>query len=388
MKFADFWKPIQFQLNSRLSNWLVYLMGFWRKSLDHQATSQLLKDNIVYQQQQEPISDFVFESVDRRRTIPWNSLNNLDQLYQDDIIFEPEYVWKVDVNDKFKTLNLCPSGTVLVNQNLLLDLDYGTAAGLKLKGQFKTKEVEYPLVVAPWSHFFGGYFSFVSLVIVKLCRIEQVFGKEIWRSAKVCYPLFKTQFETEYLQKLGIDQDHLIDTANIDYKIKAKSLIIANNQSNINRVSPSDIQLLRKKFLSPVVNLPKKRIFFPRRSKRVLENETEIRQLLQEFDFEVIEDIPRTVEEQIAIFQQAAVIVGVHGAGLTNLLWCDPGTKVIELFYSGYTKAGFYYFCKVLGLDYSCIFDDAIAIEHFTNQFHNLTINVDTLRKELLRVLT
>ncbi|HBW57340.1 MAG TPA: glycosyltransferase family 61 protein [Oscillatoriales bacterium UBA8482] len=388
MKFINLSKQIPVQLKSRLSNLLVYLIGFWRKSLDHQATAELLKDNIVYQQQQEPISDFVFESVDGKRTIPWNSLNNLDQLYQDDIIFEPEYVWKVDVNDKFKTLNIGPSGTVLVNQNLLLDLDYGTAAAFKLKGLFNTKEVEYPLVVAPWSHFFGGYFTFVSLVIVKLCRIEQAFGEEIWRSAKVCYPLFKTQFETEYLQKLGIAPDHIIDTANIDYKIKAQSLIIANNQSNINRVSPSDIQLLRKKFLSPVVNLPKKRIFFPRRSKRVLENEVEIRELLQEFDFEVIEDIPRTVEEQIAIFQQASVIVGVHGAGLTNLLWCDPGTKVIELFYSGYTKAGFYYFCKVLGLDYSCIFDEAIAVEHFTNQFHNLTINVDTLRKELLRVLT
>lgn len=387
MKLADR-KAIQFQLYNRLSNLLVYLMGFWRKSLDHQETAQLLKDNIVYQRQEEPIADFVFQSVDGKRTISWNTLNNPEKSDQDDIIFEPEYVWKVDVNDQFKTLHLCRSGTVLVNQKILLDLDYGTAAAFKRKGLFNTKEIEYPLVVAPWSHFFGGYFSFVSLVVVKLCRIEQAFGEEIWQKAKVCYPLFNTQFEKEYLQKFGIDQDHLIDTASIDYKVKAQSLIIANNQTNINRVSPSDIQLLRKKFLSPVTNTPKKRLFFPRLHKRILENEAEIRELLLEFDFEIIEDIPRSVEEQIAIFQQASVIVGVHGAGLTNLLWCDPGTKVIELFYSGYTKAGFYYFCKVLGLEYSCIFDDAIAVEHFTNQFHNLTINVATLRKELLRVLS
>lgn len=67
MKFKIFWKIIQFQVKNRLSNWFVYLMGFWRKSLDHQATAELLKDNIVYQQQQEPIPDFLFQSVDGKR---------------------------------------------------------------------------------------------------------------------------------------------------------------------------------------------------------------------------------------------------------------------------------------------------------------------------------
>ncbi len=36
--------------------------------------------------------------------------------------------------------------------------------------------------------------------------------------------------------------------------------------------------------------------------------------------------------EQIALFNGAKVIVAPHGAGLTNILFCDPGTKIIELF--------------------------------------------------------
>jgi Glycosyltransferase 61 len=36
--------------------------------------------------------------------------------------------------------------------------------------------------------------------------------------------------------------------------------------------------------------------------------------------------------EQIALMRDAAVVVGPHGAGLSNLVFCAPGTKVIELF--------------------------------------------------------
>ena len=30
-------------------------------------------------------------------------------------------------------------------------------------------------------------------------------------------------------------------------------------------------------------------------------------------------------------FAEATHIVAAHGAGLTNLLWCNPGTKVMEI---------------------------------------------------------
>ena len=34
--------------------------------------------------------------------------------------------------------------------------------------------------------------------------------------------------------------------------------------------------------------------------------------------------------DQITLFQGAEFIIGPHGAGLSNLLFCAPGTKVIE----------------------------------------------------------
>ncbi len=40
------------------------------------------------------------------------------------------------------------------------------------------------------------------------------------------------------------------------------------------------------------------------------------------------------IRDHIALFRQARVIIGPHGAGMTNILWSSPGTHVIEL---GYT---------------------------------------------------
>ena len=36
--------------------------------------------------------------------------------------------------------------------------------------------------------------------------------------------------------------------------------------------------------------------------------------------------------DQVALFRDAETVVAPHGGGLTNLVFCDPGTKVIELF--------------------------------------------------------
>ncbi|MEW6491814.1 MAG: glycosyltransferase family 61 protein [Cyanobacteriota bacterium] len=367
---------------------LHFLLGVWRQSLDRASSIQILEGSIVYKKQHQPLDGSPFESsVVPTTNLNLKALNNPENAEKNEIYFETDYVWKLDVNESIISLQLCSSGTALVNQKFLLDLDYGTSAALR-DFPIKLQQVEYPLVVAPWSHFFGGYYSFVAWVLAKLCRIEEALGQDIWQEAKVCYPLFNSKYEWQYLSKLGLPKDSLIDTRNKDLRIRAKSLILANNQTQINRVSPYDIELLRNRFCQPINGLKKKRIFLPRRSRRVLTNEAEVRDLLKDFGFEVAEDVSRTVDEQISLFQEASVIVGVHGAGLTNLLWCDPGTKVIELFYSGYTKPGFYYFCKVLGLEYSCVFDEAIAEDHFANQFHDMTINVKTLKMELERILS
>lgn len=355
----------------------------WRKALNRNQSIEMLKEYIIDQYQDQPLPIVPCESVDQRTTLSLENFNNPEKLTPKTIQFETNYVWQVQENKTLKSLSLSRSGIAILNNKYLLDLDYGNTSGYK-ESPLKFKTVEYPLVVAPWSHLTSfSYFGFVGLILAKLCRIENALGQEIWQNAKLCYPLYHTHYEKEYLQKLGIPDIALVDTRNKGLKIKAKSLILANNQTHVNRISPHDIQLLRNRLIPQNKSENHRKLFFPRRGKRIIENEAEVRELLINFGFEIIEDINRSVDEQIALYQSASVIIAPHGAGLTNLLWCHPGTQVIELLYGGYRKAGFYYICQVLSLNYSCIVDNDYSVENFVNQFHNIKVDLKLLKQTL-----
>jgi capsular polysaccharide biosynthesis protein len=45
--------------------------------------------------------------------------------------------------------------------------------------------------------------------------------------------------------------------------------------------------------------------------------------------------------EQVAAFAGASHVVGVHGAGMTNAVFCSPGTAVLEIFHPLYSTYGY-----------------------------------------------
>jgi glycosyltransferase involved in cell wall biosynthesis len=63
---------------------------------------------------------------------------------------------------------------------------------------------------------------------------------------------------------------------------------------------------------------------------RRIHNFEQIRALLSSYGFETIFLEGLSIVEQIQLFQSAEFVIGAHGAGLTNLLFCEAGTKVIE----------------------------------------------------------
>lgn len=59
--------------------------------------------------------------------------------------------------------------------------------------------------------------------------------------------------------------------------------------------------------------------------------------------------------EQIAIFQEAKEVVAPHGAGLANLVFCAPGTRVVELFARDYVNPCYWRLAALGGLDYRAV---------------------------------
>jgi capsular polysaccharide biosynthesis protein len=62
--------------------------------------------------------------------------------------------------------------------------------------------------------------------------------------------------------------------------------------------------------------------------------------------------------EQIAACRRARVVVAPHGAGLANLAFCAPGTRVVELVNRRYFNPGYWRLAALQGLDYRVVMPD------------------------------
>ncbi len=92
------------------------------------------------------------------------------------------------------------------------------------------------------------------------------------------------------------------------------------------------IQLIKEKLgISSVT--PFRRIFLTRRNVRyrTLENEHEVSLLLEKHGFEILEADTLSFSEQVQLFSETQFVVAVHGAALTNCIFMQAGTSVLEL---------------------------------------------------------
>jgi capsular polysaccharide biosynthesis protein len=58
------------------------------------------------------------------------------------------------------------------------------------------------------------------------------------------------------------------------------------------------------------------------------------------------------IQQQIEIFSQASVVIGLHGGALTNAVWMDCSGKLIEIFNHAYRTSDYQRLCLELGISY------------------------------------
>ena len=81
-------------------------------------------------------------------------------------------------------------------------------------------------------------------------------------------------------------------------------------------------------------------------------NAAELGQALTGAGFQTFVATDQNHAQQIASFRAARTVVAVHGAGLTNLVFCKPGTRVIEIFPKNFVKSTYWRLAQQLDLDY------------------------------------
>jgi capsular polysaccharide biosynthesis protein len=91
---------------------------------------------------------------------------------------------------------------------------------------------------------------------------------------------------------------------------------------------------------------------------RAIANEAEVADFMRSRGFTVIVPGQLTMNEQISVFHDAEIIVGGHGAGLSNVVFSQPRRMLLELLQSDYMNLSFNRLCQVAGVDYRAeVFD-------------------------------
>jgi hypothetical protein len=288
------------------------------------------------------------------------------------------------VSDKIK---IYPYGGVQLGRDIL-DMDFGSALFVKtLLKSDKRPVVKCDTCIVLWSHEWGdGYFDYTYFIYAKLLRIKNAMPEAEFKKAKINYPLVHTAFEQELLKYAGVAADQVLDSKT--HNVQATNYYIGNNDSWY-YPNKSDLNLLRQTLLpQALTGKTGERIYISRKARRKLTNENEIIKVLKEFDFDIIEDTPKTVAEQLTLYKNAKVIIGPHGASYTNIINCAPGTILIELFPGGYYPDYFRSLSSSLGLQYYAIFEDNIGETHYRNLSDDLTIDPEKIKIALQNILS
>jgi len=196
-----------------------------------------------------------------------------------------------------------------------------------LVSSFNTIKINKAILIT--DHFSAGFFHWFGDVLQKLEALDGI---------KFDLSDYVFLIPKDFASSFSLDSLKVYD---INYKVVEKNhKILANRLLVIPELAPSGnyrpelMQNMRnrfKKFYNIIPN--QKRIFITRSKalKRRIINEDKLLQILKKFNFDVLVFEDMSFDEQYKCIAESNLLVSLHGAGLTHMLWLKKNSKVLEI---------------------------------------------------------
>ena len=206
-------------------------------------------------------------------------------------------------------------------------------------------------------------------------------------------PNYKYKYHKEYLDHFGITPDKII-VEDAEPHIQADFLMISSYVQIEFHHPQWALDFLYKSFITPdKTRKQDKLIYIPRGdaavNRKVL-NEHELMDALKKLGFEVHYLAEMTVPDEARLLNSARIVVGVQGSGFANLVFCEPGTKVLEIFPETYVRHIDYDICDKKGLEFHYLIcpSDAVAVETVEGQKINIIADIPAITSKLTSMLS
>lgn len=248
----------------------------------------------------------------------------------------------------------------------------GISRSMKSFGPIRSRrEIQTPGYMEPSQHFevacpliqmWGeNYYHWVGETLTKLRDVKHI-CERLDIEPTLLIPNEPNSWMIESLKLLGYDENNFVELSNL--VVGVDRLIVPTYPDP----NASDLRWLRSQMVSGAKGETSpidisERIFVTRKdaTRRQMKNVTQVEELLQARGFEIIDPGNFSVAEQVQMFSDAEVIVGVHGAGLTNIAYSND-LKIIELF-GQRKRTTFYRIAKLLNHEYSYIENENSGVD-------------------------
>ncbi|MEG3841898.1 FkbM family methyltransferase [Microcoleus sp. herbarium14] len=287
---------------------------------------------------------------------------------------------------------------VITSDNQLL-LDVSTCPGIPIDRHPIFSATNLPLVqhiegtVAVLSVDTGLIYYHWMLDLLPRIGLLQQSGIDLGSIDKFLINGYSSPFQKETLEVLGIRANQIIETKNHAH-IKANKLVVPSYPGFQCFPTKSACDFLRSNFLPLALKSKSrqlKRIYISRNAgaQRRTINEDEVLNILNERGFTRIFAESISFAEQVALMANAEVVVLMHGSAVSNLVFCQPGTKVIEIFSPHHVVQIGELISHYQGLDYYYLIGSGIEcpqlrqLVYDRDGYEDTLVNIDSLKNLL-----
>lgn len=308
--------------------------------------------------------EIIFKGYDSIRTLPANFKNEDEQFFKQDFrkhIHDTNlyHYTNVIINTEGLVLN-----NLKIQEDLLLssnwkknyNIIYFLSCFVKYRIKFLSSDETYTLISNPWS---AGYFHFLCDSLPRLIAL----GDKIEETV-LLLPESHNNFHLEFLEffkpkKILFYQKNQL--------LFCSKLLIANHTSPTGNYNENVLKILKKTLLknnitNSTINGAKKNIYISRKkaAKRRILNEVEFEKVLLKYDFQIICSEDYCTKEKIDLFKDCDLLVSIHGAGLTNMLFMPQKSKAVEIrMPNDKTNLAYFTLASDLNIDYYYMFSES-----------------------------